>query len=108
MKISALIEILSNHNPNSEILGVENLIISSQLIEPAVKAPESAPRRKFNFLKGQNRLEAATAPGSAKEVAEMFRTTPEYIIFLRKKISNGKFKMKEDPEEGERNFKKLL
>lgn len=98
MKVKVLIEMLSRHHPNSEVLGVAHLLISSQLV-PLVKGEEereeereAKPKRIFQFLKGQNRLDAATASGTPEETAKRFKTTPEYILFLRRKLANGKFK----------------
>ena len=81
MKIHKLIELLSNYNPDGEVQGIEHLTISSPLMQQATPKP-----RIYHFLKGQRRIDAATAPGTAYEVAEKFSTTPEYILQIRKEI----------------------
>lgn len=99
MKVKVLIEMLSRHHPDSEVLGVGHLLISTSLVhlvkgegEREEGREREKPKRIFQFLKGQNRLDAATASGTTEEIAKRFKTTPEYILFLRRKLANGKFK----------------
>ena len=97
MKVKVLIEMLSRHHPDSEVLGVGHLLISSQLVhlvkgEGEGEGSREKPKRIFQFLKGQKRLDAATASGTPEDIAKKFKTTPEYILFLRRKLANGKFK----------------
>ena len=85
MKIKDLITRLSSLDPNGEVTGVEHLQVQTSLYT------EVPPQKQVGFyLKGKNRIDAATTSGSPEEVARKFNVTPAYILALRKQLLEGK------------------